>query len=366
MKKQIAAAMAAVLCIGALTACTPQNPTDRTIINKEDKQIVVIDKQQNQADKKIALEKIISVEDIRVLDWISEDTILVMKENKDMPQYQGESGMLYPKNFYEYNINTKEEKLVAESKVNMSNGVLSADKKHIFYKEGIEESLTGFILNRETGQKMQITAVDSVSSYEGRWLDNNTVILSSFSEGKILQADTQGNVIELGKPAARLIANTTRIGDKIYYTTMDEKLYVQNADGSDRKLMMQNVVWIIPSPDMTRFAMVKRTAQTERTLFITDLEGNELMKLSKATQIYGVNWSPDQSKLAYITMEPDNNSGGLFVADAEKGEIVQLSVDIRDAADPLRWSPSGKQISVTGILFGESEYRFVTNLLQLK
>lgn len=366
MKKLIAAAMIGAISITALTGCGVQSTTDRTVIQKDDKQIVVIDEKQGTGAEEIALDKILSFEDIRVLDWISEDTILIMKENKDMPQFQAEEGMAYPKNFYEFNINTKEEKLVAESKLNMSNGILSPDKKHIFYKEGIEENLTGFILNRETGKKLQVTATDSISSYEGQWVDNTSVILSSFSEGKITLVDVDGNQVELGKSTERILGNTCRIGDKIYYTVAGEKLYVQDLDGTNRKLLMENVVWIIPSPDRTKFAMVKHTAQTERTLYITDLEGKELMNLSKATQIYGVNWSPDQSKLAYITMEPENNSGGLFVADALNGKVVQLSVDIHDAADPLRWSPSGKQVSVTTMVFEENSPKFVTSLLKLK
>lgn len=366
MRKLIAAAMIGVIGITAMIGCTVQDKGNRTVIQKEDKQIVVIEDQQGSKEGEIALDKIVSFEDMRVLDWISEDTILIMKENTAMPQFQAEMGMAYPKNFYEFNIKTKEEKLIAESELNMSNGILSPDKRHIFYKEGIEENLTGFILNRETGKKLQVTERDSISSYEGQWVNNSTVILSSFSEGRMMQADIDGNIIELGRPAERMIANTMRIGNDVYYTTMGEKMYVQDLDGSNRRLVMEGVVWIIPSPDRTKFAMVKHTAQTERTLYITDLEGKELFKLSKATQIYGVNWSPDQSKLAYITMEPEANSGGLFVADAENGNVVQLSVDIKDAADPLRWSPSGKQISVTSMVFGEKSYKFITNLLQLR
>lgn len=366
MKKQIAAVMIGVLCIGTFTACAAQKPMDRTVITKDDKQIVVIDDKQNQQDKGIALDKIQSFEGIRVLDWISEDTILIMKENKNMPQMQVEEGMAYPKNFYELNINTKEEKLVAESKVNMSSGILSPDKKHIFYKEGVEESLTGYILDRETGKKTKVTDIDSISSYEGSWIDNSTVLFASFPEGKIYTADINGNVKEIPMEKSARIYNTAKLGDNIFYITMDGKLYKQNIDGSGRKLIVDNAVWAIPSPDMTRFAMLKQTAETKRTLYITDTEGKELKKLTEATQIYGISWSPDQSKVAYVVMEPENNSGALYVADAVSGQTVQLSVDINNAADPLKWSPSGKQVSVTNIVFGENSYKFITNLLQLK
>jgi TolB protein len=366
MKKIITAAMIGVISITALTGCGVQNTTDREVIQKDGKQIVVIDDKQGAKTDEIALDKILSFEDKRVMDWISEDTILIMRENKNMPKYQAEAGMVYPMNFYEFNINTKEEKLAAESKLNMSNGILSPDKKHIFYKEGIENNLTGFILNRETGKKLQVTSLDSISSYEGQWVDNDTVILSSFSDGKITLVDVDGKKSELGKSPTRMIANTCKIGDKIYYTSMDGKFYVQDLDGRNMMMLMEHVEWIIPSPDRTKFAMVKRTEKTERALYITDLEGKELLELSRAMQIYGVNWSTDQSRVAFTTMEPNNNSGGLFVADTATGQVVQLSVDIHDAADPLRFSPSGKQVSVTTMVFGENSPRFITSLLKLK
>jgi TolB protein len=366
MKRKIAVALTALMCAGALAACAPEKPADRTIINKEDKQIVVMDNRQQERENEIALDKITSIEDIRTLDWINEDTLLIMKDNTNMPKYQGETSMLYPKNLYEYNINTKEEKMIAESQYNMSNAVLSMDKKHIFYKEGYGEVLTGYILNRQTGKKVQITEPDSVNSYEGRWVDNHTVTLATFPTSMIILADTEGKIIVLDRAAGRMLNNTAKLGDRMYYTSLDGKLYMQDVSGDDKKLLMENVVWLIPSPDRTRLAIVKKTAETERTLFITDLEGKELLKLSKATQIYGVNWSPDGGRVAYVTMEPSGNSGGLFVADTQKGSILQLSVDIHDAADPLRWSPSGKQIAVTTGAFENEVYQFTANILKLK
>jgi TolB protein len=368
MKKQFAAAMIGIICFSALTACAPQKPTDRTIINKEGKQIVVVEDKQSVKEKEIALDKIVSIEGIRVLDWISEDIILIMKDNENMPKIQTEGGMVFPKNFYEYNIKTNEEKLVANSEVNMLGGVLSPDKKSIFYREGVEESLTGFILNRETGKKTQVTDIDNISFYEGRWIDNDTVIFASFPKSKIYTADVNGKITEIPVMQKGMLNNAVKLGRNIYYTTIDGRLYVQEQDlgGKDTKQLGENVLWLIPSPDMTRFAMVKRTAETEMTLYITDLESKVLKTLSKATQIYGTNWSPDGSDIAYSTMNMNNSPGGIFVADTESGDIVQIATDFQNVADPLRWSPSGKQISLTDIRVEEAGYKVTTNLLQLK
>ncbi|MDF2893050.1 MAG: lipoprotein [Clostridia bacterium] len=368
MKKQIAAAMMGMICFGALTACAPQKPADRTIINKDGKQIVVVEDKQSIKEKEVALDKIMSIEGIRVLDWISEDIILIMKDNESMPQIQTEGGLVYPKNFYEYHIKTNEEKLIADSEVNMLGGVLSPDKRHIFYREGVEESLTGFILNRETGKKTQVTKTDHISFYEGRWIDNDTVIFASFPEGKIYTADVNGKITEIPVRQKGMLNNAVKLGSSIYYTTIDGRLYVQEQDKGekDTKQLGENVLWLIPSPDMTKFAIVKRTAETEMTLYITDLKGKELKTLSKATQIYGTNWSPDGSEIAYSTMNMNSFLWGIFVADTERGDIVQIATDFQNVADPLRWSPSGKQISSTDIKVEETGYKVITNLLQLK
>lgn len=368
MKRLIAATMIGVISITALTGCGVQKTSNRKVIEKDDKQIVVIDDKQNTKTEGISLDKILNFDDFRVLDWISEDTILIMKENKNMPQIQGEDMMYYPRNFYEFNIKTNEEKLIADSKVNMVNGILSPDKKHIFYKEGVEENLTGFILDRETGKKTQITDIDSINSYEGRWVDNNTVIYASFPRSKIYIADVNGKVAEIPVRQKGMLINTVKLGINIYYTTIDGKLYMQDQEmaGKDTKKLGENVLWLIPSPDMTKFAMVKRTAETEMTLYITDLEGKELKTITKATQIYGTNWNADGSMLAFSTMDMNNSSGGIFVANAESGELFQIATDFENVADPLRWSPSGKQISATNITVEENGYKLITSLFQLK
>lgn len=368
MKKIIAAAMIGVLSVTALAGCSQQDAANRKIIQKDDKQIVVIDDKQKASDDKIALDKVDTIGLIRALDWIDEDTILIMKDNESMPQLQVEGEKSYPKNFYEYNINTKAEKLIAESKVNMVSGILSPDKKHIFYKEGTEETLTGYILDRETGEKTKVSEPASIMMYEGRWVDNNTVIFATFPNSKIYTADIDGNVKEISVETKGMLSNAVKLGDKIYYTSIDGKLYVQSqtSEGKDTKQLVDNVIWLIPSPDMTRFAMVKRTSETEMTLYITDLEGKELKTIAKATQIFGTNWSPDGNTVAYSTMGMDNTSGGIFVASAEGDDVVQLMTDSKYVADPLRWSPSGKQISMSNISIDGDHYKLTTNILKLK
>ena len=116
--------------------------------------------------------------------------------------------MIYPQNLYLYNLKTNNSKLILLKK-SMGNATLSPDKKHVFYKEGIE-NLTGFILNLETKQKFQVTTKDSIYPTEGQWIDNDNVVFSTLPEGKIYSASTKGKLTILAN-ANGIASNTVKI-----------------------------------------------------------------------------------------------------------------------------------------------------------
>ncbi|MDF2675500.1 MAG: lipoprotein [Clostridiales bacterium] len=365
IKKSITISAVGILCVAVLSGCSSASNTSKAVV-KSEKQIAVMANNNEPVNNEIALEKMYSIKGIRVMDWIDENTVLVMKENYQYPQIQHDSSKAYPKNFYEYDINTQNLKLIAGSNTDMAYGVLSPDKKHIFYKEGIESNLTGFILNRETGQKVKVTNVDSISSSEGIWLDNNTVIFSEFPQGGIYTADVKGNVKQIENTPKGMTSNTAKALDKVYYTSIDGKLYMQNINGKENKFLKDNIVWLIPSQNSDKLIMVKRTEKTKMVLVVTDLEGNEKKVLAEGTQIFGTNWSPDQSKIAYSTAADNSGKAGLFVSDINTGKTVQLSGDVGLAADPVRWSPSGKRILTTSATIENNKPEFVSYIIKLK
>jgi TolB protein len=366
LKRIIAIGLTGGLCISTLTACQKSDANDRIVIDKGNKQITVIGNKAQEENHEIALEKIDSLKNIRAMDWIDENTLLVMKENSEYPEIQLDRRKAYPQNLYEYDINTQNFKLASGSKNFMSNAVLSPDRKYIFYKEGVENNLTGFILNRETGEKVQVTHTDSISSSEGKWIDNNTVVFSEFPQGGIYTADKKGNVKPVENGPKGMVSNTAVVKDKLYYTTMDGKLYVQNINGTGKKLLKENIVWLIPLADADTLILVKRTEKTKMALVIADLEGNEKKTLSEGTQIFGANWSPDQSKIAYSVAPDNSGKAGVFVSDINTGKTVQLTVDTDLAADELRWSPDGKKILESNLVNENSERYFITQILKLK
>jgi TolB protein len=367
IKKSIVIVMIIAVSVGSLTACAKRSIDDRKIIKKDNKQIVVLSNQDKAANNEVALEKIDNLKDIRAIDWIDENTLLIMKENESYPQIQYDTKKAYPKNLYEYDINTQKSKLIAGSETDMSYGTLSTDKQYIFYKEGTDVNLTGFILNRITGQKFKVSNIDSMSAMEGNWIDNNAVIFSEFPQGGIYIADINGKVKAIENSPKGMLANTVKLGDKVFYTTISGKLYVQNVNGEENKFLKDNIIWLIPSPAGDSFIMVKRVEKTKMVISEMDLEGNEKKILSEGTQIFGTNWSPDGSKIAYSVATDNNGKAGLYVTDIKNNkDSVQLTVNLELVSDPIKWSPSGNKLLATNNVMENNEPHFTTHILHLK
>jgi TolB protein len=366
MKKNIAIGIMGILCISTFTACGRSNTDGRQIINQDSKQITILGKQNEPANNEIALKKIDSLKGIRALDWIDEDTLLIMKDNEQYPKIQLDSKKAYPKNLYEYNINTKELKLIAGSETDMGYAVLSPDKRYIFYKEGVEANLTGFILNRLTGQKMRVTNIDSIMNTEGRWIDNSNVIFSEFPQGGIYIANINGEVKPVENIPKGMVSNSAKLGDKIFYTTAGGNLYVQDIATKQNNLLKENVVWFIPTMYPENLAMVKRIEKTKMVLVITDMGGKEKGVLAEGTQIFGTSWSKDQSKIAYSVASDNSGKAGLFVSDINSGKTAQITVDIELVGDEVRWSLSGNKLLATNVIMENNEPSPVTYLIELK
>ena len=346
-----------------LSACATKPESDRQIVQAGGNKITVIKSDNNSTSDELALQKITPIKGVRAFEWLDENTILISKANKDYPKISTEGGMIYPQNLYLYNIKTNGAKLILGSQNSMGDAVISPDKKHVFYKEGIE-NLTGFILSLETKKKTQVSPLDSIYPMEGQWIDNDNVVFSTLPQGKIYTADTKGQLTQLAI-ANGIASNTIKIKNDLYYI-LGEKLYKQQVNSTDRKLLKANVVWIIPSPNHTQFALVKHNAKTKRTLTLADLNGIELKTFAEGTQIMGTSWSSDGSKLAYTVASENNHDAGLFVVDIINSKVVQLCVDIQYISDSVKWSPSGKRLLASNVITENNERSFVSYIIDLK
>jgi len=351
------------LCLLSIAACGTGDVEARKVIEKSGKKITVMKNTTESVYTKLKLEGIDKLEGIRGMDWLSEDTLVVDKENKMMTAVTVEGEKRYPHNFYLRNLTTSEESPLKESEKSLGFAILSPDKKNVFYKETFEATGIGYIMNLETGGTVKTGDAEFMTT-EGEWSDNDHVIFPNM-EGNIVKVDLKGNMETAVDTGVTYVHNVVQSGNIIYYVAHeDSQLIAYDTLTKKSKVIKKDVMWILPSPDGSKLAIVKRTAPTEMTLFLCDNAGNEQSALATGTQVFGTSWSPDGSKLAYTTISENGNENRLFITEVETGEQTPISNDMQ-ASDKLRWSPSGKRLLASTAVLKDNAYQFITYVITL-
>ncbi|GGF96476.1 TolB family protein [Paenibacillus abyssi] len=366
MKRMVLACAAACLMAAAAAGCSQPQAEERQVIEKPGKEITVIDNKEQQRSDEVVVDHINEIEGVSGMDWISEEEIIISKDNFDMDPLNVEGQEMYPKNLYVHHLGGEGESTgpLQAARINQGFAMLSPDKKFLFYKESIEETAYGMIMNMATKESVKLSD-DPIPVYEGEWMDSENVIFSTV-DGKLYTANITGDT-ELAADTGDYAFDAQKVGNRIYYIGSGNVLYMIEGQSEEPRKLMDEVVWIIPSPDSQQLALVKRTSETEMTLLITDLDGKEKTTLTMSTtQIFGTSWSPDGTRLVYNAISETGGDKGVFVADAVTGKITQIAVDMEYAANTLRWSPSGKQIMTTSTKIVDNAYQFVTHIITLK
>ncbi|MEK4062015.1 MULTISPECIES: TolB family protein [Paenibacillus] len=357
-----------LLCTAVLlctAACNTGETESRQVIEKSGQKITVLDNTSESVYTKLELEGIDKVENVRGMDFVSEDSLVVDKENRQLPAQTVEGQKRYPHNLYLHNLSTEDETPLLEGEKNYGSALLSPDKKHLLYKELEDFTGFGYIMNLETGVSVQVDDTQ-FRSEEGKWIDNGQILFPDM-EGNILRVDLNGDQEIVVKPGAAYVHEVVQSGNLIYYVTGEEaELNAYNTETKQSKTLKKSVMWVIPSPDGSRLAIVKRTKPGEMVLVLCDTEGNEQSTLASAQQIFGTSWSPDGSKLAYALTAGNAASGqdGLFITEVETGEQTPVLADI-EVADQLRWSPSGKKLLASSGILKDNAYQFITYVIRL-
>ena len=366
--KKMMIGSAIVILVISSTGCGVQPQTDRQVIDGNNKQITVLDGPVPGTDQTVAVEQLQKVPGIRGMDWLDGDTILATKANTErMPQVI-EGKERYPVNLVSYTLTDGSETVLQPADEDQHAGMLSPDKRFLFYKV-MEESIGfGYLRHMETGDILPVTERQTpdelIEGYEGEWLDSEHVLFPTMS-GKIYTADIEGHTEMLADTGDLTVHDVHKIGDRLYYIGSGQQLYIQEGEEPAR-LLMEQVIWVIPSPDHQSLAMVRRTREGEMTLYLTDLDGKDKAVLSKGMQIFGTAWSRDGTRLAYNLINAENGTSGLYVADAVTGNVTQVTVDLEDISNQLQWSPSGEYLMAATMIREADGYNPVTYIIKLR
>ncbi len=143
-----------------------------------------------------------------------------------------------------------------------------------------------------------------------------------------------GDLMPEGEPAWS--PDRTRIIFSGYGRSDEETgLYVMNADGSDRSLIVPGGSGAAWSPDGTRIAYTENG-----NLMTAATDGSDIAQVTTSGQDGSPTWSPDGTRIAFI------RNSSLFVVDAD-GSDPQRVTDSGQDYEP-DWSPTGDLIVFTG------------------
>ncbi|MCM3770765.1 hypothetical protein M3225_09695 [Priestia aryabhattai] len=321
-----------------LTSCG-QGESHRETVEKSDKKITVLD--QVEQDGKIEVKDVQDIKGVRAFQFLNEHNIIVSKENKQFRSHDFGSKEVYAQNLATYNFKNKSTFILHPSNEVQHAAKLSPNGKYLFYKVAKGEDTFGYIMNVQTKKTVKIKNVLLYPS-SGEWLNNSEVMFITM-EGKLSKASIKGEVEPLLHRDERILDAVKGIGG-IYYIGLNNQLFFLHNEQTDPEKIRDDVVSIIPSPNGKQLALVQQKDAQTRTLSITDLKGSEAFQLALSTQIFGVSWSPDGSKLAYNFISEKGGDKGIFIADGLTGDVTHLNVNLDYAADQLAWSQSGNKL----------------------
>ena len=342
-----------------LTGCQPHWGSNRDQVEAGGKTITVLDNPEATAYRRTEVDALVRLDNIRGSDWLSDDELLIARENLDMEPEDVEGADWYPSNVYVHVLSTGLETPIHASGENQGFAVASPDKTKVFYKTFFLQSNTakGNLLDLSTRSNLAFTEEDAITIDNGSWIDNDSLVYSTI-DGTFYQFGTTDEAPRRLLDTDEMFpSNIFQIGSLIYYTTLKGMLMKISSEGAASIEGVSNVLWMLPSPDEQRLALVRRIKSGDMELLITDLQGKKLHAIAQDSQIYGIAWSPDGTKLAYSGITPNGTVRGIYVADASTGTSSPLSLDIKFIADPLRWNPSGNRLMVSTTLPDDNRNR---------
>ncbi|MGE5627206.1 MAG: hypothetical protein ACM3X7_03710 [Solirubrobacterales bacterium] len=307
------------------------------------------DGESKKEDKNTSFEvsKIQKYEGIRGEGWINDGDIIITKENQERSPIHIFDQMSLVRNMYSYDINSKEEKSLTEKSKYIWMPSMSPDGKYIFYEKSDENSNTWVITDID-GNEKAVVAEDSSKGFSlhtsgARWINNEEVIVP-YSDDGILLININSKVSKIAGIGLMQTDHAAKVDNNIYYISTERNLVSYDINTKQSKVLKENLLDFELSPKKDIFAIEKRISESRNQLVLTDISGNEKDTLAEGKSIFGISWSPDQSKLAYVMTSDDESKAGLHLINLKSKEDIYVSHDFLNVDNGLKWSPSGKMI----------------------
>jgi TolB protein len=357
-----------ILLVTAVTlfGCNAQGKepinTKREVITRDDQKITLLKsndtqkKEQIETSNSLSLEKIDKYKGLRGEDWIDKDILLVTKVNTQLEPIPVFDAMENIRNLYLYNLKTGEEKSIFDESQYLWMPIISPDKKYIFVQNLTSGKSEGLIINLKDileGYTLgeQVVTISEENTEKGlhlsynnaKWISNEELIVPTSNNGVCL-INVNSNIVLINDIGSMQTDTAVKVGNKIYYISVERNLMSYDVDKKQNDIIKENVLNFELSPEHDMFAIEKKLSENESALVLINLDGTEKTTLAEAKMIFGISWSPDQSKLAYIQTSEVETQSGLYITKLEDNTSLYVSSDFVGVDNWLRWNPTSTQI----------------------
>ncbi|WFR56135.1 hypothetical protein QA584_21330 [Anaerocolumna sp. AGMB13025] len=345
-------------CLTAVMAVTifgcSAKGNGRVIITQEGRKITLLntaksqDAETTEPANEFIIEKIDKIVGVQGEDWLEGDNILITRENLDLEPIRVADSMENIRNLFTYNTGTGKKVLLYKENDYLYMPIVSPDKKHILVQTYKDGELKGQILDQNGSVIVTVSEENTqkglhLSYSNAKWVNNDLVIVPSSGDGVCLihvNAD-----IEVMDGIDRMQTDTAVMAeDKIYYISTDRNLMSVDVNTREKTVVKEKIYDFELSPKKDKFALEKKLNNGKIALIITDLSGNELSQLTVGKSVFGMSWSPDQTKLAYIKLDDKESENGLYIMKLEDKESLYVSQDFIGIDNGLKWNTAGNKV----------------------
>ncbi len=125
-----------------------------------------------------------------------------------------------------------------------------------------------------------------------------------------------------------------------YYRMRESGIYVAESDGTGahRVIPYSDTCCVQWSPDSKRLTYFRGNLKLGGGIFTAEADGSNITEI---VQGFNPSWSPDGSRIAYTTCQPNTSTCGLFLFDLKSKTPTILTHD--NGANP-QWSPRGDRL----------------------